>query len=182
MDACYRHYNANVHRGVHQLSVEASEALENAREAVRALLNDAATREMASTRGTTEAISLVAQSYLRPRLEPGDEILITHMEHHANIVPWQLLCRQTGAVLKVAPINRRGELLVDELEAMISERTRLIGLVHVSNALGTVNPVEQVCRLAKSHDVPVLVDGAQATPHMAVDVQALVCDYYCSAS
>ncbi|HLR87629.1 MAG TPA: cysteine desulfurase [Wenzhouxiangella sp.] len=179
MDAYYRHYNANVHRGVHQLSVEASEAFENAREAVRALLNAASTREIVYTRGTTEAINLVAQSYLRPRLEPGDEILITHMEHHANIVPWQLLCRQTGAVLKVAPINRRGELLVDELEAMISERTRLIGLVHVSNALGTVNPVEQVCRLAKSHDVPVLVDGAQATPHMAVDVQALGCDFYC---
>ena len=179
MDAYYRHYNANVHRGVHQLSVEASEAFENAREAVRALLNAASTREIVYTRGTTEAINLVAQSYLRPRLEPGDEILITHMEHHANIVPWQLLCRQTGAVLKVAPINRRGELLVDELEAMISERTRLIGMVHVSNALGTINPVEKVCRLAKSHDVPVLVDGAQATPHMAVDVQALGCDFYC---
>lgn len=179
MDAYYRHYNANVHRGVHQLSVEASEAFENAREAVRALLNAASTREIVYTRGTTEAINLVAQSYLRPRLEPGDEILITHMEHHANIVPWQLLCRQTGAVLKVAPINRRGELLVDELEAMINERTKLIGMVHVSNALGTVNPVERVCRLARKYDVPVLVDGAQATPHMAVDVQALGCDFYC---
>src|SRR5690625_5378638 len=164
------------------MALVSSELYENERYAVRALLNAASTREIVYTRGTTEAINLVAQSYLRPRLEPGDEILITHMEHHANIVPWQLLCRQTGAVLKVAPINRRGQLLDDEQEAMISERTRLIGMVHVSNALGTVNPVEQVCRLARSHDVPVLVDGAQATPHMAVDVQALVCDYYCSAS
>src|SRR5690625_1121214 len=125
MDAYYRHYNANVHRGVHQLSVEASEAFENARQAVRALLNAASTRELVYTRGTTDAINLVAQSSLRPRLEPGDEILITHMEHHANMVPWQLLCRQTRAVLKVAPINRRGELSGDDLEAMITDSTTL---------------------------------------------------------
>jgi cysteine desulfurase/selenocysteine lyase len=179
MDDFYRRYNANVHRGVHQLSVEASEAFEGSRESVRRLVNANSIREIVFTRGTTEAVNLVAQAYLRPRLKAGDEILITHMEHHSNIVPWQLLCEQTGAVLKVAPINERGELLVDELGAMINERTRLIGMVHVSNALGTINPVAEVCRLARSHDVPVLVDGAQATPHMAVDVQALGCDFYC---
>lgn len=179
MDDFYRHYNANVHRGVHQLSVEASEAFEGARESVRRLLNANSIREVVFTRGTTESINLVAQAFLRPRVKAGDEILITHMEHHSNIVPWQLLCEQTGAVLKVAPINDRGELLVDELAAMINERTRLIGIVHVSNALGTINPVAEVCRIARSHDVPVLIDGAQATPHMAVDVQALDCDFYC---
>jgi len=179
VDAFYRRYNANVHRGVHQLSVEASDAFEGAREDVRRLLNAASTREVVFTRGTTEAVNLVAQSYLRPRLEPGDEIVVTHMEHHSNIVPWQLLCEQTGAVLKVAPINNRGELIVDELAALINERTRLIGIVHVSNALGTINPVRAVCRIARQHDVKVLVDGAQATPHMTVDVQALDCDFYC---
>ena len=179
MDDFYRRYNANVHRGVHQLSVEASEAFETARESVRRLLNAGSIREVVFTRGTTEAINLVAQAYLRPRLNEGDEILITHMEHHANIVPWQLLCEQTGAVLKVAPINQRGELLVDELAAMINERTQLIGMVHISNALGTINPVKEVCAIAARHGVPVLVDGAQATPHMAVDVRALGCDFYC---
>jgi len=179
MDDFYRRYNANVHRGVHQLSVEASEAFEGARESVRRLLNAESIREVIFTRGTTEAINLVAQAYLRPRLEPGDEILITHMEHHSNIVPWQLLCEQTGAVLKVAPINEHGELLLDALADMINERTRLIGMVHVSNALGTINPAAEVCRIAKAHEVPVLIDGAQATPHMAVDVQALDCDFYC---
>ena len=181
-DDFYRRYNANVHRGVHQLSVEASEAFESAREAVRRLLNAKSEREIVFTRGTTEAINLVAQSFLRPRLKAGDEILITHMEHHSNIVPWQLLCEQTGAKLKVAPINRAGELLVDELEELISERTRLVGLVHVSNALGTVNPVAEVCRRARAANVPVLVDGAQATPHLKADVRALGCDFYCMSA
>lgn len=175
----YSRYNANVHRGVHQLSVEASEAFEQARSTLREHLNAASDREIVFTRGTTEAVNLVAQSYLRPKLEPGDEILITHMEHHSNIVPWQLLCEQTGAVLKVAPINRRGELLVDKLEELISRRTKLIGLVHVSNALGSVNPVAEVCRIAREHGVASLVDGAQAMPHVDVDVQALGCDFYC---
>ncbi|MCA1779571.1 MAG: cysteine desulfurase [Xanthomonadaceae bacterium] len=175
----YSRYNANVHRGVHQLSVEASDAFERSRERTRKWLNAASEREIVFTRGTTEAINLVAQSYLRPTLKPGDEILITHMEHHSNIVPWQLLCEQTGAVLKVAPIDHRGELRVDELEALISERTRLIGMVHVSNALGTVNPVAEVCRIARERAVTTLVDGAQAMPHVAVDVQALGCDFYC---
>ncbi len=179
MDDFYRRYNANVHRGVHQLSVEASEAFEQAREDVRRFLNAASEREIVFTRGTTEAINLVANSYLAPRLQPGDEILVTHMEHHANIVPWQMLCERTGAVLKVAPINQRGELLLDGLAEAISERTRLIGVVHVSNALGTVNPVAEICALAARQGIPVLVDGAQATPHEVVDVQALGCDFYC---
>lgn len=179
MDDFYRRYNANVHRGVHQLSVEASEAFEDARRAVARLLNADSDREIVFTRGTTEAINLVANSYARPRLKAGDEILITHMEHHANIVPWQMLCEQTGAVLKVAPINQRGELLLDALADLINERTCLIGVVHVSNALGTVNPVAEICRLAHARGVPVLVDGAQATPHEKIDVQALGCDFYC---
>ncbi|MGY6553996.1 MAG: aminotransferase class V-fold PLP-dependent enzyme [Wenzhouxiangella sp.] len=179
MDDFYRRYNANVHRGVHQLSVEASEAFEDARRAVARLLNASSDREIVFTRGTTEAINLVANSYARPRLKAGDEILITHMEHHANIVPWQMLCEQTGAVLKVAPINARGELLMDAFADLISERTCLIGVVHVSNALGTVNPVAEICRLARARGVPVLVDGAQATPHERIDVQALGCDFYC---
>jgi len=179
MDDFYRRYNANVHRGVHQLSVEASEAFEESRRAVARLLNATSDREIVFTRGTTEAINLVANSYVRPRLKAGDEILITHMEHHANIVPWQMLCEQTGAVLKVAPINARGELLLDGLVDLISDRTCLIGVVHISNALGTVNPVAEICRLARERGVPVLVDGAQATPHERVDVQALDCDFYC---
>lgn len=179
MDDFYRRYNANVHRGVHQLSVEASEAFEDSRRAVARLLNAASDREIVFVRGVTEAINLVANSYARPRLKAGDEILITHMEHHANIVPWQMLCEQTGAVLKVAPINERGELLMDEFADLISERTCLIGVVHVSNALGTINPVADICRLARERGVPVLVDGAQATPHEKIDVQALGCDFYC---
>lgn len=179
MDDFYRRYNANVHRGVHQLSVEASEHFEQARTSVARLLNARSEREVVFTRGTTEAVNLVANSFVRPGIREGDEILITHMEHHSNIVPWQLLCEQTGAVLKVAPMNERGELLVDELASLISERTRLIGVVHVSNALGTVNPVKEICAIARRRDVPVLVDGAQATPHTRVDVQDLGCDFYC---
>jgi len=178
MDDFYRRYNANVHRGVHQLSVEASEAFEQSRKSVQRLLNATSEREIIFTRGTTEAINLVANSYLRPTIKPGDEILISHMEHHSNIVPWQLLCEHTGAVLKIIPINRRGELEMDALPDLINERTRLIGIVHVSNALGTVNPVKDICALAKRHGVPVLVDGAQATPHEKVDVQNLGCDFY----
>ena len=178
MDDFYRRYNANVHRGVHQLSAEASEAFEQSRQAVARLINAPSEREVIFTRGTTEAINLVANSFLRPTIQAGDEILISHMEHHSNIVPWQLLCEQTGAVLKIIPINRRGELLLDQLESLISERTKLIGIVHVSNALGTVNPVAELCRIARRHNVPVLVDGAQATPHEVVDVQALGCDFY----
>jgi cysteine desulfurase/selenocysteine lyase len=181
-DRFYREHNANVHRGVHTLSQEATELYEGARRRLAGYLNASSEREIVFTRGTTESINLVAQSYLRPRLQPGDEILITHMEHHSNIVPWQMLREQTGAVLKVAPINERGELLLDELESMLSERVKLLGIVHVSNALGTINPVAEVCRMAARHGIPVLVDGAQALPHTQVDVQALGCAFYaCSA-
>lgn len=178
-DRFYRQHNANVHRGVHTLSQEATDLYEGARAKLARHLNAASEREIVFTRGTTESVNLVAQSYLRPKLRPGDEILITYLEHHSNIVPWQMLCEQTGAVLKVAPINRRGELELDALEAMLSERIKLLGIVQISNALGTINPVAEVCRLARRFDIPVLIDGAQAMPHAVVDVQALGCDFYC---
>jgi cysteine desulfurase/selenocysteine lyase len=179
IDDFYRRYNANIHRGVHTLSQEATEAYESARARVAGFINAASAGEVVFTRGTTESINLVAQSFLRPRIGPGDEILITHMEHHANIVPWQMLCEQTGAELRVAPINARGELELDALEAMLSERVKLVGVVHVSNALGTINPVAEICAAASRRGIPVLVDGAQAMPHQAVDVQSLGCDFYC---
>ncbi|HET6592737.1 MAG TPA: aminotransferase class V-fold PLP-dependent enzyme, partial [Xanthomonadales bacterium] len=141
MDDYYRRYNANIHRGVHTLSQEATEAFEQARRRVAEFINAPAAGEVVFTRGTTESINLVAQSFARPRLAPGDQVLITHMEHHSNIVPWQILCEQTGAELQVAPINERGELEVDTMVAMMTEQVRMIGIVHVSNALGTVNPV-----------------------------------------
>ena len=175
----YRMHNANVHRGVHQLSQEATDLYEAARRGLARFINAGSEREVIFTRGTTESINLVAQSFLRPGIGPGDEILITHMEHHSNIVPWQMLCEQTGASLKVVPINQRGELELDALEKMLSERVKLLGIVHISNALGTVNPVAEIVRLAKGFDIPVLVDGAQAMPHQQVDVQALDCDFYC---
>ena len=179
VDDFYREHNANVHRGVHSLSQEATDLYEGGRNKLAHAINAPSAREVVFTRGTTESINLVAQSFLRPKLKPGDEILITHMEHHANIVPWQMLCEQTGAVLKVVPINQRGELEIDVLEAMLSERVKLLGIVHISNALGTINPVAEVCHMAKRFRVPVLVDGAQAMPHQRVDVQALGCDFYC---
>jgi cysteine desulfurase/selenocysteine lyase len=178
-DRFYRQHNANVHRGVHTLSQEATDLYEDARRRLAAHVNAASEREIIFTRGTTESINLVAQSYLRQRLAPGDEIVLTHMEHHSNIVPWQTLCESTGARLKVAPINGRGELELDALEALLSERVRLLGIVHISNALGTVNPVGEVCRMARRFGVPVLVDGAQAMPHARVDVRSLGCDFYC---
>ena len=178
----YSHYNANVHRGVHTLSQEATDQYEYSRRRLAEFINASSDREVVFTRGTTESINLVAQSYLRPKLGPGDEILITHMEHHSNIVPWQLLCEQTGASLKVVPVNERGELRMDALESMLSERVKLLGIVNVSNALGTINPVAEVCRKAKAHGIPVLVDGAQATPHTRVDVQAMGCDFFCMSA
>jgi cysteine desulfurase/selenocysteine lyase len=178
-DRFYREHNANVHRGVHSLSQEATDLYEGARRKLAGFINAPSECEMVFTRGTTESINLVAQSYLRPRLEPGDEILITHMEHHSNIVPWQMLRAATGAVLKVVPVSERGELDMEALEKMLTERVKLMGVVHVSNALGTINPVADICRLARSRGIPVLVDGAQAMPHTAVDVQALGCEFYC---
>jgi cysteine desulfurase/selenocysteine lyase len=178
-DSFYREHNANVHRGVHLLSQEATDLYEAGRARLARFINAASERELVFTRGTTESINLVAQSFLRPLLKPGDEILITHMEHHSNIVPWQMLREQTGAVLKVAPINSRGELELDALESLMTDRVKFLALVHVSNALGSINPVAKICRLAKERGIPVLVDGAQAMPHSRVDVQALGCDFYC---
>ena len=174
----YEADNANIHRGVHTLSERATTAYEGARESVRRFINAARRSEIIYVRGTTEAINLVASSYARPRLGPGDEILITAMEHHSNIVPWQLVCEQTGATLKVAPISDDAELDVAEFERLLGERTRLVAVAHVSNALGTVNPVKRLIDMAHAIDVPVLVDGAQATAHTVIDVQALDADFY----
>ncbi len=174
----YEHDNANVHRGVHLLSERATRDYEDARVSVQRFLNAAGPEEVIFVRGTTEAINLVAQSYARPKLRPGDEVLITAMEHHSNIVPWQMVCEQTGAVLRVAPIDDRGELIVEEYERLLGPRTRLAAVVHVSNALGTVNPVRRLVELAHRQEVPVLLDGAQAVPHGPVDVRGLDCDFY----
>jgi cysteine desulfurase/selenocysteine lyase len=179
VDDFYRNHNANIHRGVHTLSQEATEAYEGARRRIAGFINATSGNELVFTRGTTESINLVAQAYARPRLKPGDEILVSRMEHHSNIVPWQILCEQTGAHLKVIPISQRGELEMDAFHEMLSERVKMLGIVHVSNALGTVNPVAGICSAAKAFGIPVLVDGAQAMPHEGVDVQALGCDFYC---
>ena len=178
----YSTTNANVHRGVHALSERATEQFELAREKVRAFINAPKVEEIVFVRGATEAINLVAQSFGRSRLRRGDEILVSAMEHHSNIVPWQLLCESTGAVLRVAPINDDGELVVGEFEAMLGAKTRLVALAHVSNALGTINPVRQLIAAAHSRGVPVLLDGAQAIPHLKVDVKALDCDFYVFSS
>ena len=176
------HSHANVHRGVHALSQAATEAFEGARERVRRFINARSTKEIIFVRGTTEGINLVAQSYARPRFKAGDEILITALEHHANIVPWQMVCEQTGCTLKVAPIDRRGELVFDEFQKLLSPRTKLVAVAHVSNALGTVLPVKRIIDAAHAHGAVVLVDGAQAVPHTAVDVRALGCDFYAFSS
>lgn len=175
----YRNHNANIHRGVHTLSQEATDDHEQARNKIAAFINAPSDQEIIFTRGATESINLVAHSFARPRLKAGDEILITWMEHHSNIVPWQLLCEETGAVLKVVPMNERGELDMDALTDMLTERVKLLGVVQISNALGTVNPVKEICALARQRGIPVLVDGAQAVPHQTVDIQSLDCDFYC---
>jgi cysteine desulfurase/selenocysteine lyase len=176
------HSHANVHRGVHTLSQEATDAYEGARDRVRRFLNARSTREIIFVRGTTEAINLVAQSYARPQFGKGDEILITALEHHANIVPWQLVGEQVGCTLKVAPINRRGELEYEEFERLLSPRTKLVAVAHVSNALGTILPVKRIVEAAHARGIPVLIDGAQAVPHSTVDVRALGCDFYAFSS
>ena len=181
LDTLSRYYtagNANIHRGVYMLSEEATAAYDHARVQVQRLLNARAAHEIVFTRNSTESINLVAQSYGRRNLGPGDEVLITHMEHHSNIVPWQLLCEQVGARLRVAPIDDRGTLQLDELERLIGPRTRLVSVVHLSNSLGTINPVQQIVEMAHARGVPVLIDGSQAVYHMPVDVQALDCDFY----
>jgi cysteine desulfurase / selenocysteine lyase len=178
MSEYYRRDHANVHRGVHLLSQRATEAFEGAREKVRRFINARSTREVIFTRGTTEAINLVAQSWGRSNVGPGDEIVITHLEHHANIVPWQMLCEQTGAALRVIPMTPSGEIDLEAARALIGPRTRLVAFGHVSNALGTIHPVAELIALARSAGALVLLDGAQGVPHLRVDVQALDCDFY----
>ena len=174
----YRVDYANVHRGVHTLSQRCTDLFEEAREKVRRFINARHTHEVIFVRGTTEAINLVAQSYGRSKLMPGDEILISAMEHHSNIVPWQMLALQTGAVLKVAPISLEGTLLMAEFEGLLSEKTRLVSITHMSNALGTINPVKDIIRLAHARDIPVRLDGAQSAPHLPMDVRDLDCDFF----
>ena len=173
-----RLHHANVHRGVHQLSQEATAMFEQARERVRRFVNAASTRQVIFTRGTTESINLVAQSYARPRLKPGDEILLTTLEHHANIVPWQLVAEQTGAKVRAVPMDRRGVVSLEDFAAHLTDRTRIVAVAHVSNALGTVLPVREITRLAHARGAVVLIDGAQAVPHQSVDLKQLDCDFY----
>jgi cysteine desulfurase / selenocysteine lyase len=182
IDAVSRYYerdHANIHRGVHTLSQRATDAFEGARETVKRFINAHSSKEIIFVRGATEAINLVANSFAGPRVQAGDEIIISHLEHHANIVPWQLLCERTGAKLKVIPITQDGEVDFTAFEQLLNARTKLLALAHVSNALGTIVPVTQFIKAAKQRGIPVLLDGAQAVPHEAVDVQALDCDFYC---
>ena len=174
----YSHDYANVHRGVHTLSVRSTDKFEGARLKVKDFINASSEKEIIFVKGATEAINLVAQTYGKANIKAGDEIIITGMEHHSNIVPWQMLCEQTGAVLKVAPINLLGELIFEEFEKLINDKTKLISVVHMSNALGTINPVKNIIAVAHKKGIPVLLDGAQAIPHMTVDMQDLDCDFY----
>lgn len=181
IDAVARYHersHANVHRGVHTLSQRATEAYEGARDKIAGFVNAASRNEIVMTSGTTEAINLVAQAYLRPRIGAGDRILITHLEHHSNIVPWQMVCEQTGAELAVAPIDGSGQVDIDAMLDLMTGAVRLVAMSHVSNALGTINPVNRVIEAAKQREIPVLIDGAQGVPHMTVDVQAIGCDFY----
>ncbi|MEP7132698.1 MAG: cysteine desulfurase [Acidobacteriota bacterium] len=174
----YERIYANIHRGVHLLSVESTDAYDAVRGTIRALLNAPDTKEIIFVRGTTEAINLVAQTYGRRNVGPGDEVLITALEHHSNIVPWQMLCDEKGASLRVAPINEKGEVPLDTFRSLITDRTKIVAVAHVSNALGTLNPIREMAEIAHERGVPILVDGAQAVPRMPVDVQALRCDFY----
>ncbi|MDG5765917.1 cysteine desulfurase [Balneolales bacterium ANBcel1] len=174
-------YHANVHRGVHLLSQEATGAMEAARESIRELINARSAREVIFTSGATDAVNLVMQTYGRSQIGEGDEIIISTMEHHSNIVPWRMLCDEKNAVLKVIPIGDDGVLDMDAYASMFSDRTRLVGIVHVSNTLGTINPVKEITRIAHDHDVPVLVDGAQAVSHLQVDVQEIGCDFFATS-
>ena len=185
IDALVRYYtdtNANIHRGVHTLSVRATDLYEHARDRVRAFINAASSKEIVFVRGATEGVNLVAQTHARARLRAGDEIMITNLEHHSNIVPWQLLCAQTGAVLRIAPINDEGELIFEEFERLLGPRTKIVSFTHVSNALGTINPVVKMTELAHRIGATVIIDGAQAVPHAKVDVRAIGCDFYVFSS
>ena len=174
----YTEYNSNIHRGLHALSERATKAFEDARYKVHRFVNSSESAEIIFTRGTTEGVNLVAQTYGRAHVGPGDEVVITTMEHHSNIVPWQILCEEKGARLRVVPINDAGELLLDEYERMLGPRTRLVAVVHLSNALGTINPIRRMIQSAHAHGVPVLVDGAQAAAHLPIDVRELDVDFY----
>jgi cysteine desulfurase/selenocysteine lyase len=178
MDRYYRQSNANIHRATHLLSEEATKAYEGARETARRFVNARSTREIVFVRGTTEAINLVASGFTWKHVKEGDEILVSGLEHHSNLVPWQILCERTGATLRVIPIDDAGDLILEEAERLLSPRTKLVAVSHVSNALGTINPVKEIVRLAHAQGVPVLVDGAQAAPHLAIDVQDLEADFY----
>ena len=174
----YLNVNANVHRGVHYLSQQATDLHEAAREKVRQFINAKKIEEIIFTRGTTEAINLVAQSFCESQMQAGDEVIVTEMEHHSNIVSWQLQAMKRGIIVKHLALNDEGKLLIDQLEPLISERTKIISVAHVSNVLGTINPVEQIIKIAHAHNIPVLVDGAQSAPHFKVDVQAMDCDFF----
>jgi cysteine desulfurase / selenocysteine lyase len=181
IDAVKRYHefhHSNVHRGVHTLSQEATGLYEEAREKIRAFLNASSLKEIIFTSGTTDAVNLVASSFVEEQLNEGDEILITHLEHHSNIVPWHILCERKKATLRVLPINDRGEIILDNLDDYLTSRTRIVGVNHISNALGTINPVKKIVEAAHRKNIPVIVDGAQATPHEIVDVQDLGCDFY----
>ena len=182
IDKYYREYNSNIHRGVHYLSERATQAYEQARAAAQRFINAGDPSEIIFVRGTTEAINLVAQTYGRQHVGAGDEIIVSAMEHHSGIVPWQILCQEKGAKLRVIPINDQGELLLEEYEKMLGPKTKFVSVVHVSNVLGTINPVREIIELAHGHGVPVLLDGAQAAPHVKVDVRALDCDFYAFSS
>ena len=175
----YTTYNANVHRGVHTLSQKGTDAFEASRKKVQQFIGAASDKEIIFTKGTTNSVNLLAYTFSQQILKPGDEILISAMEHHANIVPWQMACERTGAILRVIPMNDDGELLLDLLDQLITDKTRLVSVVHISNALGTVNDVKYIIDKAHSHDIPVMIDGAQAVPHQSVNVQELDCDFYC---
>jgi cysteine desulfurase/selenocysteine lyase len=174
----YEHTNANVHRGVHLLSVEATQAFEGARAKVQRHIGASSTKEVVFCRGTTEAINLVSQAFLRPRLATGDEIVVSHLEHHSNIVPWQIVAAQTGAVIRVARIDERGEIDLDYFTSLLGPRTKLVAVSHIANSLGTINPIEEIIALARAHGAHVVVDGAQAVPHQRVDVAKLDVDFY----
>ncbi len=177
----YENYNANIHRGVHTLSQEATDAFEKVRKQLHKHFNTAHSHEIIFTKGTTESINLVADGFSQI-LEKGDEVIISQLEHHSNIVPWQLACQKSGAKLKVIPINDKGELLLKEFEYLLSHKTKVIAINHVSNSLGTINPIREIIKKARSYDVAILIDGAQATPHFEVDVQDLDCDFYCTSA
>ena len=179
LESYYRSINSNIHRGVHTLSVRATDAYEEARSKVAAFVNAENREEIIFVRGATEAINLVANSYVRPILKEGDQIIISQMEHHANIVPWQIICEQRKAELKIIPMNEKGELLIEEIEGMISEKTKFISINHVSNSLGTVNRIEDVIKVAHGNNIRIMIDGAQAVQHLSVDLMKLNADFYC---